>query len=515
MRRIFLLPMHHLNKRLFCNNVSILPEPNAKFQFKHVDMIKEFTGLPIDQVRRAVSSKLELQLLSEREVLYKLELLQAMDLYDFKSINIIPLLLKHHLVLKNYHEALCEYSFTPFLIQSFQIKKFYFMTRTSVKDLKEKGYIEYNANVIRNLWRHAELDISNCPEISESHCLRDLKVVAIRAYLKEKLGVSDRDIDKSQLSEINFRFMNKSFRTMNTNLKIFRDDIMLSKARIFLNWFVLHSNYDNSLEILSKFPHIGSTDMKICFHIYPKISMMPVENMEKILKYLKDEDIPIIALEKYPVLLTLNCETVKQRLKEMKSNEVFSIYQKHPAVAKLLHHQVKAKRRLNILQELKILCTINFLLTNEKIFQRICENNHKVFGYDSLFYLKSELNLDKSEIIFKLNRHKRWRFVPVVEVGKNLRYLRKRFSDREIIDNIYILFYYNMRVKQELEKLEHFQLSDDFMCNGRIKRDFILPLSIYFLEKDFNFTGESVWETSTINPYQDLPDRPEIKINSS
>lgn len=43
MRRFRLLPLYYL-KRLFCNNVALLPEPNTKFQFKHVDMIKEFTG---------------------------------------------------------------------------------------------------------------------------------------------------------------------------------------------------------------------------------------------------------------------------------------------------------------------------------------------------------------------------------------------------------------------------------------------------------------------------------------
>ncbi|CAH1397389.1 unnamed protein product [Nezara viridula] len=370
MRRFRLLPMFHFNMRLFCSNVAFLPESDAKFQFKHVDLIKEFTGCPIDQVRKAVSSRLKLQLLSEQEVLSKLEILENLDIYDLRSIGIVPLLLKHPIALNNYHTALCEYSFVPFLIQSYQIKRFTSLCRNSVKDLKEKGFIENNAEVMRNLWRHAELDISNCPEVSDFQSLHDLKAIAIRAFFKEKLDVSDEDIDRQQ-SEINLRLLNKSFKTINSNLKLFRDDIMLSKARMFLNWYILYANYENCLQILSKFPYIGSTEMKVFFHVFPKISMMTVDNMEKILNYLEDDGIQISALERFPSLLTLNSETVKERLKEVKSIETLSVYQKHPQIAKLLLHQVRAKRRLNILQELKIFCSLNYLITTEKQFERL------------------------------------------------------------------------------------------------------------------------------------------------
>lgn len=54
---------------------------------------------------------------------------------------------------------------------------------------------------------------------------------------------------------------------------------------------------------------------------------------------------------------------------------------------------------------------------------------------------------------------------------------------------------------------------DELKENGAIKREFIMPLLLYFLEKEYNFSGESVW-VADVNPYQDLPDIPAGNIKS-
>lgn len=57
------------------------------------------------------------------------------------------------------------------------------------------------------------------------------QAITVRAFFKEKLGISDEEID-SQKSEINLRLLNKSFKTLISNLNLFRDEIMLSKRRV-------------------------------------------------------------------------------------------------------------------------------------------------------------------------------------------------------------------------------------------------------------------------------------------
>lgn len=499
------------HKSFYCTSSVSKTVVNSKqnnLHLKHFELIQDFTGSPPEAVRRALTKHVDLQLMDEKALLSKIDLLKKMNLSDVRTIKAIPLIRRHPSKLKNRYEILCEYGVMPHKITTVLLNKYFNINKYPVAKLKELGLIEKDADVLQNLWKAAGLQLDHCPKSSDDASLKSLKAIALKAYLKEKMEFSDKAMSKNE-NDYLFRLQNKSFNTMNRNYDIFTNIVNLSKKRIEKNWFILYSDPDNILEIINRVKKIGNVDVKQCLHVYLKIGLMTASNLEKSMEYMKEAGISESFLHRCLKIYTLNCETVRKRLEEMKKNDFFTYCTKSPRILEIIHYQVKAKKRLKILEQLKLIAFSGYIAKNEKDFNRLCIAGGRPSGIDCLYFLCAELEMNKEELMNKLRRHPRWPFVPLVHVGRNLQNLRKDFTDEEIKKNIYILFYYSEKLQTELETLDSREGLELFKENGTVKKEFVLPLVLYFLERESNFTGESIWDVET-NPYQDLPDPTEV-----
>jgi hypothetical protein len=100
-----------------------------------------------------------------------------------------------------------------------------------------------------------------------------------------------------------------------------------------------------------------------------------------------------------------------------------------------------------------------------------------------------------------LSRHPNWCHVAVLSIKASLDYLvYKKFSHDEIGENMILLLYPVPRIEQKLAALTQWKNENDenHMISGvalsAISKAKLLNLCLYFIESEFHFSGDGIWE---------------------
>lgn len=103
--------------------------------------------------------------------------------------------------------------------------------------------------------------------------------------------------------------------------------------------------------------------------------------------------------------------------------------------------------------------------------------------------------------------------VPLLTIKASVDFLRyKKFTLEEIKDNILILLYPMSRVEQKLNALLEWKAenNDNRMISGvalsAISNSKLLNLCLYFIEAEFHFSGDGIWEpNASLNRHDFFP----------
>ena len=157
--------------------------------------------------------------------------------------------------------------------------------------------------------------------------------------------------------------------------------------------------------------------------------------------------------------------------------------------------------------------------------------------------LKAEFNKEESDIRKTLSRHPHWCHVPSVTVKQSFIHLRRiGYSVEAIYSNIHILlytvyvdcylsqnfathlvvffflFFFSDRINVQLKKLNSSNdgaVEEESSTNFKnLPEDVQLRLCIYYIEREFHFTGDGIWmETSNVQQTENfLPPVPELPV---
>ena len=408
-------------------------------------------------------------------------------------------LLVHPSTFSNRFNVLQECHFID--IQLTLLYRFIWLMNRNIEILKANNYIANHTKVADYLATLLDVPIALTKELDEKISMKSTRKIIIGLYLKERLGMTNQDIVK--LWKIYPSLTHKSLTSIVDILQLLQNQIGFTRDKIVKNGFLTFASSDNMKKILAKFPTIGGKSVKEILLKNPKIAMQKVESIEEILAHLKKFDIPEDRILKCEEVLTLSPATVYERIEELKKVEQFNVLFKDLGILKLITHQNRAKARLEFLNQNKIKCaSLNILSNSTEIFRKYVKSGKdRTNGSDQVNFLSKKFNLDRDEIHEILNRHPYWRYVPVVSIQVAVTYLEsKGFTDQDCLDNLCLLLYPLPKIDQKLNALVQwkFENVNRDSTSGKLSSDIgnnkLLSLCLYFIESEFNFSGNGIWD---------------------
>uniref|UniRef100_A0A0A9WVV1 ATP synthase subunit beta n=1 Tax=Lygus hesperus TaxID=30085 RepID=A0A0A9WVV1_LYGHE len=437
----------------------------------------------------------KLKSITEDDLLERFRNLQKCYVVNYDSAESLPLLAKHPFTIRNRVELLWEAGFQPDKITASILQKYLTVVNRPIYELKKQMLIPQNVDVMTHILKFVDLEPQFYPEemLDRSATLLIIRKSILRAFLKRKFDLNYQDL-KDGGQNIT-RLWNKSFTTINRNIRLIEDEVGMPVETLRRNVYLLALNPANTETILREVKMVGDMDIHTALNARPKIMCNTCGNLNKILKLLEKYGIPPNFNHGLLKLFTLSYETVKRRLEELDDVEYFSINKSHPRILNIVMAQPKAKRRLKILEDVNLFPgSLNTLVTPKRNFERFLragfrQNSTK----DTMFFLNNHYGISFPELRKKLDKHPYWGTVSLIEIGRNAKFLSKYIPREELIDCLLVLFYPSQRIQEEFFKLQSREGIDCCKENGRIKTKFIAPLLTYFLEKEANFSMLGIW----------------------
>lgn len=389
--------------------------------------------------------------------------------------------------------------------------KFVAVVNKNISLLKAYGYIDREKDIAKSLASRLDIPVTFTAEINDDMSLNMLREIIINSYLKDKLEMSSKDITKYW--SLYSRIRHKSLESIVENIRICEEELHFSRERIVKNGFILYACPENLRELIDSIPHIANVPIQEILYRRPKIAMSSAEGIRTIIDHIKSFDIPEESILKCLDLLTLGSDTVLERLRMLTQTKEFSVLCSNPRVLMLIHFINKAKTRLDYLKQLKVKCaSLNILASSSDTFEKYArEGVDRTKGRDGIYYVAKVMNMSKDDVRNIFNRHPNWCHVPIMSIKNSLDYLRyKGFSDKEITENLHLLLYPSTRIAEKLNALLEWkdENNENRLISGvalsAISNSKLLNLCLYFIEAEFHFSGDGIWEPNRIDHRSDL-----------
>lgn len=253
--------------------------------------------------------------------------------------------------------------------------------------------------------------------------------------------------------------------------------------------------------LLKAYPRSSSLNIKQLAYSYPNILLSRLNNVEGVIKCVQKFGYTTEHLCKAPMLLVLNPSTLEARLSRLHTEAWFQPYVGLPRALKLVFTLPGVERRRRILEELNMKCvSINVLSCTSGWFNAYAKHGRdKINSVDGFRYLSSKLKVPFREVTDKLRSHPYKRYVSLQQIHSSLTYLLDTFSEENIFQNLQLVLYPVNVIESAVARIQEPSSGlDTSPCqdpsSGCIRHQFILPLTLYLIEKENNFSGYGVWE---------------------
>ncbi|XP_046400182.1 transcription termination factor 5, mitochondrial isoform X2 [Ischnura elegans] len=315
-------------------------------------------------------------------------------------------------------------------------------------------------------------------------------------------------------------------------------------ANVMRNGFLIQAHPDEVRKIIDTVPSLGGKPIRDVLLACPTMVSATYENFIEILRALQEAGVPEEKLLHAGCLFHLTGERVKERLPNLHpmniSPEVKEFMNDEKILPVLINYENFIQRAMYLSDQhqnlsLPIIPSSNRILGSHKYFEEFVAGTSGLnIGRDLLKYLVGafknnsggtlNVSIENLRPILKKNPH--WRHVPIGEVKECFEMLlEKEFEPHEILSALPIVLYpsrivegllKNLSVQPEI--LEYFQEDnfegDDFLGDsddeievgkgsiGKMKsdetrvdlvREHALQLCLYYIEKDYHFSGDGIW----------------------
>lgn len=474
--------------------------------FKNTSILEHFISIIIfpgyDNKKSLVYVKKfpEFQTLDPLDATKTYKTLLSMNIPTEEIINVPAILATHSISLLNRCQILTESGFTK--VQLVHLYKYLIIYRKTIETLKLYGFIGAT-DVSKSLLASFELDTSLL-EVDQRKSLDVARKIILDEYLKRVLDFDEKQISSFWISY--GRVKHKSGASILGMVKLVKEELDFTNERIQKNAYILHGDPENLKETLRRFTTIAGISIKEVLIKRPKICMANPDTIATTLDVLRRYNISDKSLYICPDVLTLGPQTVENRLIDLTSLKEFDGLLDHPRVLKLVMYQIKAKARLEYLQQLKFKCASLHILSSDNLtFERYTrEGADKTKGNDIAAFIAHNFGKREDEVRELVARHPNWTCVPLKVMKSNLMLLmREGFIKEDIYKHLFLLAYPTSRIEEKLE----FVRKDD-SCK-RAKKGQQLSLILYYIELDFHFTGDGVWTDYDVfhGPQPDVPEQ--------
>lgn len=168
----------------------------------------------------------------------------------------------------------------------------------------------------------------------------------------------------------------------------------------------------------------------------------------------------------------------------------------------------------------------NFSATSETFEKYARDGIDRTKGRDIVHYMAKLFKKEREDVRKLLSRHPNWCHVPSLSIKASLDYLvYKKFSYDDISENMILLLYPVPRIEQKLAALIEWKDESESesdvnrMISGvalsAISKSKLLNLCLYFIELEFHFSGDGIWELNRHDAKQHdvFPSMPEFPKN--
>lgn len=416
-------------------------------------------------------------------------------------------LLINKLTIQNRKEIFQECSFNePF--QLLLYAKFVTILNKQVNILRAYNYFPQDIDMVERLcsFLDAPIDKSNFSNIDEIP-LGSVREMIIGEYLKSRLALKQVDVNK--IFEVYSRLKNKSLNNLVRNIDLLENNFKLSHEKIISNGFVLHAEPDNMLKILEIVPTIGDEPIRDIIMKRAKLLMTKAESMRKIIDEIVSFGIDEKGILRCLEILTLGPDTVFNRLAQLTAVKEFEVLKSNPRILRLIHYQRKAKSRLDYLKQLKINCiSLHVLSSASTTFEKYArEGVDKSKGCDLVTYLAQFFTTKENDVRKVLLKNPHWCHVPSLKAKQCIEFLvYKNFTHQEIFENLLICLYPQPKIESKLNALIEWRKENTNVYGinlNKISNKQLLSLCLYFIEAEFHFSGDGIWDVT----------KPESKID--
>lgn len=425
-----------------------------------------------------------------------------------KDIKERPLtLLINTLTLQNRKEVYQECGFTePYPLMFYD--KFVTILNKKINILRAYNYFPHDLDIVERLCSRLDVPIDQLKfNKADEMPLASLRETIIGDYLKKRIDMPQQDLEK--IFDVYSRLKNKSFSNLVRNIDILENNLKLSRDKIVSNGFVLHADPDNILKILELVPSIGDEPVREVIKKRPKILMTKAESMRKIIDEIISFGIDERGILKCLEILTLGPDTVFSRLAQLKTVKEFDVLRSNPRILRLIHYQKKAKTRLDYLKQLKISCvSLHILSSPSPTFEKYARDGvDKSKGCDLVNYLSKHFKAKESAVRNMLTRNPHWCHVSSLRAKQCIDFLiYQNFSEQEIFDNLLITLYPQSKVESKLNALLEWRKDNSHVYGvklDKINNQQLLSLCLYFIEAEYHFSGDGIWDVSKTEPKND------------
>lgn len=371
------------------------------------------------------------------------------------------------------------------------LTRFIFVLNRTVKALKKSRYIDPGVVVHQRLSDLLDIGVELPSDIGDHYTLKHIRQIIIDSYLREKLGMTELEIEK--LRRVYFHIIHRNLRSIVGALKILQNQLEFSNRQIINNGFLINASPENMEKLFTDVGSIGGVPICELIKKRPKLVTYSPEKIKENIRIISSFNINEESLLYAIDALNLDPKTVHKRMTELSKIEEFDVLRSHEHFLRLLLYYTKAQLRLEFLKHSKQACSPLFVLTGSSSnFERFAMEGADD-TVDAIEYLSGALEMDRTLCLEVLSRHPNWRRIPLTAISQSIKFLReKKFSDDEIRENLYLLLYPVASIETTLNSL--LEMRSKGPKYSRLSNTKLLHLCLYNIELDFNFSGGGVFK---------------------
>ncbi|XP_076294962.1 mitochondrial transcription termination factor 5 [Lasioglossum baleicum] len=371
------------------------------------------------------------------------------------------------------------------------ISRFPNSMRKKVNAFKKRHKIPIDQDIVKNMFNSIGIsELPNMRKLTGGAHTADYYLHSMTYYKTCYLKLYHEPLLRSHL------FKYQSFRQLAELINIFETKFKVDKTFLNRHYFVLDLNPADIINFLNEFKDvkIGGLEITEVVRRYPRILQCNIPNTKELLNLLNEYNVQNHMLHSNLPILRMKPTTFLERYRRVSTHPEFEVWLKHSRMLYLLIAYKLTMDRLDVLRLMNRLGMASFhaIYCSRNLFHRVHTPSRypRVARKKYLKYLFEEnFNRNGQELVDYITRHPHWKSIPFSAIYKMILFLKKNYSEEDIISNLHLTLYPLHAVSRMLEIVNE-QYNSEKGFNDRQR----LALCLYMLEKTYHFSGDAVWK---------------------